>query len=65
MRKLHQLKKKARRDMYRWKHHRVPDRAVGKGRRYHRDNWSAFPKFTLHLSFSDPGTLFAGSIGVK
>ena len=65
MRKLHQLKKKNRRDIHRWKHHRGSARPVEKGHMYHRYHGSAFPKFTLHLSFSDPGTLFAGTMGVK
>lgn len=65
MRKLHQLKIKARRENYRWRHHKVPDHSVKKGHTYPSHHWSAFPKFTLHLSFSDPGTIFAGSIGVK
>ena len=65
MRKLHKFQQKARRDIHQRKHHRRYHHPVMKRNKHYRHDWSAYPMFTLHFSFSDPGTLFTGSIGVK
>ena len=65
MRKLHHLQKEARRDIHRWKHHRRHHHPVMKGHKHYRRTYPATPLFTLHFSFSDPGSLFAGSFGVR
>ncbi len=65
MRRLHQLEKKARSDIDRWKHHRVPRRAVKQGHLRYSHKRPAFPMFSIHLSFSKPGSHVAGSFGFR
>ena len=64
MRRLHQLQKKARSDIDR-KHHGVPHRAVKQGHKRYSHKWRAIPRFSIHLSFPNPGSYIAGSVGVK
>ena len=64
MRRLHQLEKKARSDIDR-KYHGVPHRPVKRGHLRYSHKWPAFPIFSIHLSFSNPGSHVAGSFGVK
>jgi hypothetical protein len=65
MRRLHQLEKKARRDMGRLKNHRVPHHAYKRSHISYRHKWPAYPKFSIMFSFSNPKSHVGGSFGLK